>query len=238
MIARPSLVFAALLAFALQSGVASAGTILIDFNDRSTAGAGWNTFHSGNDGTTQPLIWDDGTASGISIVLPTFRDIGSAGWNSPTNPLPSWAPSEAANDYSFFNAFSDGGSGTAQFVLSGLDAGSTYSIDIIASRNLDRDQDFTITHGGGVEFYDNWNTQSDGWVAGNVLTFSGLTPDASNQIVMDIDRESVSAGFNAFRIISSVPEPNTFALTALGLVVLAARRRRVRRSVPALRHAR
>lgn len=218
----------ALIASLLAGGTASAGTILIDFNDASTAGFGWNTFHAGNDGTTQGLIWDDGTASGISLTLPTFNDSGNPGWN-PGNPLPSWAPASVANDYSFFNAFFDGGSQTAQFVFSGLDATSLYTIDIISSRNLNRDQDFTITHGGGVEFYDDWNTQTDGWVAGNVLTFSGLTADGANQIVMDLRREGASAAFNAIRV-TSTPEPSTFTFTALGLVILAARRRSGRRS--------
>jgi hypothetical protein len=212
-----------LLTCALIATSASAGTILIDFNDNFVPVGNWNVFHTGNDGTTQPLIWDDGTASGISLALPTFNDSANPGWN-PANPLPSWAPTSVANDYSFFNAFFDGNSGTAQFVLSGLDPTHTYALDIIVSRNLNRDQDFTITHGGGVEFYDNWNSQSDGWVAGNVLTFAGLTPDLANEIVMDIQRESTSGAFNAIRI-TSMPEPGTFVMTALGIAGIAAFRR-------------
>ena len=91
----------ALIASLLAGGTASAGTILIDFNDASTAGFGWNTFHAGNDGTTQGLIWDDGTASGISLTLPTFNDSGNPGWN-PGNPLPSWAPASVASTPSLF----------------------------------------------------------------------------------------------------------------------------------------
>ena len=75
----------------LFAGTAGAGTILIDFNDNTTAGFGWNTFHTGNDGTTQSLIWDDGSASGISIALPTFNDSVNDGWDDPAIPLPSWA---------------------------------------------------------------------------------------------------------------------------------------------------
>jgi hypothetical protein len=205
---------------------AVAATILIDFNDNGSAGFGWNTFHTGNDGTTQALIADDGSASGIDITLPTFNDSAAAGWN-PGNPLPSWAPASVANDYSFFNAFFDGGSQTAQFVLSNLDPGMTYTIDMILSRDLDRDQDITITHGGGVAFYDNWNTQADGWVAGNLVTFSGLTPDVANEIVIEMRREGTSAAFNAFRI-TSVSEPRSLALLGLALLALAGTRRRPR----------
>ena len=206
----------------LPAATSWAGTILIDFNDNAGAGFGWNTFHNGNDGTTQGLVWDDGTASGISIALPTFNDSGNAGWN-PANTLPAWAPNSVANDYSFFNASFDGGTATAQFVLSGLDASMTYTLDIVSSRNLNRNQDFTVTHGGGVEFHDDWNSQADGWVLGNVLTFSNLSADALGEIILDIDREGVSANFNAFRI-TSIPEPNTFVLTALGLMALGLRK--------------
>lgn len=202
----------------LSASSAGAGTILIDFNDNATAGFGWNTFHAGNDGTTQSLVWDDGSASGIDITLPSFTDSANSGWNA-ANPLPSWAPNSVADDYSFFNASLDGGSQTAQFVLSGLNSAVTYSIDILSSRNLDRDQDITVTHGGGVDFYDNWNSQADGFALGNVLTFSNLSADALAQIVLDVRRENVSANFNAFRI-TSIPEPNSLLLTALGLALL------------------
>jgi len=205
------------------SASAFAGTILIDFNDNTSAGFGWNTFHTGNDGTTQSLIWDDGTASGLSITLPTFTDSANPGWN-PANVLPAWAPNAVADDYSFFNTFIDGGTQTAQFILSGLDNTSTYSLDILSSRNLNRDQDFTVTHGGGVEFHDNWNSQADGWVLGSVLTFSNLSADALNEIVLDIRREGVSANFNAIRI-TAIPEPNIVILTSLGLLFLAGGRR-------------
>lgn len=208
--------------FLLPAGAAVSATILIDFNDNGTAGAGWNVFHTGNDGTVQDLILDDGTDSGFDISLPTFNDSANAGWN-PANPLPAWAPTSVANDYSFFNNFFDGGTQTAQFVLSNLDSGLLYTIDIISSRNLNRDQDFTVTHGGGTEFYDNWNNRFDGWQAGNVLTFSSLTADASDEISIDIFREGTSAAFNAIRIttVSSVPEPSTALLIVMGLAILS-----------------
>lgn len=106
-----------------------AATILIDFNDNRTAGFGWNVLHTGNDGTTIDLISDDGSDSGIDLATPTFNDSANAGWNG-ANPLPSWAPTSVANDYSFINDFFDGGTGTAQFVLSNFDASSLYAIDI------------------------------------------------------------------------------------------------------------
>jgi len=214
--ARTAVLLALVLALAPASSVFAA-TILIDFNDNSTAGFGWNVLHTGNDGTTIDLISDDGSDSGIDLATPTFNDSANAGWNG-ANPLPSWAPTSVANDYSFINNFFDGGTGTAQFVLSNLDASSLYAIDIISSRNLNRDQDITVTHGGGVEFHDNWNTRRDGWRDGNVLMFSNLSSDLSDEIVIDISREGASAAFNAIRITSvPVPEPNLALLVGLGL---------------------
>ncbi len=45
---------------------------------------------------------------------------------------------------------------------------------------------------------------------------------------MEIRREGTAASFNAFRI-TEIPEPNTSALAALGLVALAARARSARK---------
>ena len=211
----PALLAQAATLFLVAVGPSHAATILIDFNDANTAGVGWNTFHAGNDGTTQSLVLDDGTASGFDITLPTFNDSGNAGWNG-ANPLPSWAPAEVVDDYSFFNAFFDGGSQTAQFVLGNLDASLTYSIDFIISRNLPRTQDLTITHGGGVATFDDWDSQADGWVAGNLITFTGLTADAADEIVIEMRRDGASAAFNAIRIVG-VPEASSGLLLALGL---------------------
>ncbi|MEE2672540.1 MAG: PEP-CTERM sorting domain-containing protein [Myxococcota bacterium] len=220
------------LLLAIQATTVSADTLLIDFNDSGTAGFGWNSFSSGDYDTTQPLIWDDGTPSGISLQLPNLQDSANSGWNN-ANPLPSWAPASVADDYAYFNWFVDEFTQAVQFVFTGLDPTATYTLDIIASRNLDRNQDFTLSHGGGVEFYANWNTRTDGWLAASVLTIGDLTPGAASEIAMDVQRAGVSGAFNAFRLTSipalttsTVPEPATFALTSLGLLVAAARGRR------------
>ena len=60
------------------------------------------------------------------------------------------------------------------------------------------------------------------------MSFTNLMPDAANELLMEIRREGTSASFNAFRI-TEIPEPNTFALAALGLVALAARARSARK---------
>ena len=203
-------------------------TTLIDFNDNESPGVGWNTFNQGHHHASMPLVFDDGTPSGVSILLPSFNDSANPGWN-PAVPLPSWAPSEVAGDYSTFNGFCcDGGTKSVSFLLSNLDPGRLYVIDVIASRDLDRVQDLTITHGGGVDSLLGWNTLTDGWIAGQVLHSGFLRPDGANEIKLEFRRHGTSGAFNAMRI-TSLPEPKSLTLMAFGLLGLAISGRRQRR---------
>jgi hypothetical protein len=205
---------------------ATAATILIDFNDGAgTPGIGWNTVDSADGGSTISLIADDGTSTGYDLTLPSFFDSGNAGWNG-ANLRPSWAPASATDDYSYF---SGGGSRFVFFRLSNLDPTLQYQLDLIVSRNRDRSQDQRITHGGGNVSTNNWNSQTDGWQNGSVLSFAGLSADASNEITLRIRRDDNSGAFNAMRIVT-IPEPGTGALAALAVAALAARRRGARRA--------
>ena len=86
---------------------ASAVTVRIDFEDHDgTPAAGWNMFDSTDSGATLDLIDTTGADSGIDIRMPTVLDNNGAfdGWDTASNPLPSWAPNEAADDYVYSTA--------------------------------------------------------------------------------------------------------------------------------------
>lgn len=203
---------------------ASAATILIDFNDGAgTPGVGWNVFDAADSGSTLGLIADDGSSTGFDVSLPSFFDSPNPGWN-PANARPSWAPASATDDYSYF-----GGGGTiVTFSFLNLDPTLQYQIDLIVSRDLNRSQDHRLTNGGGFLFEMDWNSQTDGWQNGQVIRFAPVTPNASDQINLDIRRDSISGAFNAMRIVT-IPESTTLALGALTLAALSLRQGAQRR---------
>lgn len=199
-------------------------TTLIDFNDGEGGGSGWNTFNEGHHQSTMPLNFDDGSPSGVWVTLPSYNDSGGTGWD-PSVELPSWASTGAAADYSMFNGFCcDGGSQTVQFLFSNLNPDRLYQFDVLISRDLDRSQDISVTHGRGVWSHLDWNARTDGWTAGHVLRTHRFWPDASNEIKLEFRRHGTSGSFNAIRI-KSLPEPKTLALMTFGILGLILGRR-------------
>ena len=185
------------LAFTLAAP-ASALTVLIDFEAfAGTPALGWNTFDSADSGSVLDLFDVTGVDSGANLALPTVFDNNGAfdGWNG-ANPLPAWAPNSVADDYVFFTSF------ITFFTFSGLDPLRTYDFDVIVSRNLSRSQDHRMFTGAGNFDLFGWNSQADGYVAGNTLAWTGLVPTAAGNITLGIRRAGASASLNAIRIVS------------------------------------
>ena len=112
------------------------------------------------------------------------------------------------------------------FTFTGLDPLLTYDIDAIVSRDLARSQDHRMFTGtGNVDIFD-WDSQADGYVAGNTLVWTGLAPDGTGTITFGIRLDDASAALNAIRIVS-VPGPPASLLigSSVALLVITARRR-------------
>ncbi|MBW2315799.1 MAG: hypothetical protein JRH10_16625, partial [Deltaproteobacteria bacterium] len=200
---------------------AGATTVLIDFEAfDGTPGLGWNMIDAADSGSVIDLLDDTGIDSGWDLTMPTVTN--NAGvfdaWND-ANALPAWAPDSAADDYVYFNLTN------TNFDFTGLDPLLTYDIDIVVSRDLSRSQDHRIVVPGPDPTVNNWDSQTDGYTAGNTIRFTGITPDLAGRIRLRIHRDGTSAALNAIRIVS-VPGPPGALLVASSVALLAVAVRR------------
>ena len=214
---RNAYILIALAGLALSlAAPASAFTVLIDFEDfDGTPAAGWNMLDASDSGNTIDLLDTTGADSGVDLVMPTVLNNAGAfdAWND-ANPLPAWAPDSAADDYVYFVA------GNTLFDFFVTDLTLTYDIDLIVSRDLARSQDHRMFVPGPDPTVNNWDSQADGYVAGNTIGFTGLTPNAAGRIRLRIRRDDASASLNAVRIVS-VPGPPGTLLVASSALLLA-----------------
>jgi hypothetical protein len=189
-------------------------SLLVDFNNRLTPAVGnWNVIDAEyNSGGTVGLVASDGAVTSAELVLPTILDSGSDGWDQGTNDVPAWAVLEAADDYSYFQ-------GDSVFLLTGLGEGQEYELELIASRNLDRN---TIVNISGQAFA--WN-DLDAYVNGDTLFLESVFADDLGRIAIDFDVAGTSGAINALRL-TAVPEPATLGLLALGGLAMLRRRRK------------
>lgn len=212
---------------------ASAETILINFGgiDSSPDAGGDGTLTHWNEavknGTQSTVVDSDGnTVAGVSVAT---ADMGgttfdNSGTYASGGSAASWVDLDAV-ELVWFNQGS-GGSVT----ISGLTA-PAYTVDLIAARstegtpaNFDRINDYYANGSlsDGDESLD-WSSYVDGWVAGGVLTWSSVNPDAG--VITMTDGDNTNSHWTAMRL-TAVPEPATMALLGLGGVVGLMRRRK------------
>lgn len=206
----------------LLAAPAGAATILIDFETfDGTPALGWNTLDASDSGSVIDLLDDSGIDSGINLNMPTvFNNAGAFdAWND-ANTLPTWAPDSAADDYVYF--FGNGGGNTI-FLFTGLDSSLTYNLDLIVSRDLSRSQDHRVT---GPVTVNNFNSQSDGYNNGNVVSFVGLSPNGAGNLRLRIHRDGTSAALNAIRLVSVPGPPGSLLIASSAALLAVAVRRR------------
>lgn len=212
----------------------------------------WNNISESNDlsGSPHTLNETGGTDSGfrltISNVAGVTSQIGFNGANgngvgSTAAPLTGAAlarnyPLSATRDSLYGNtvAFGNGTVQSVRLVVSNLNPDERYSFDFFASRlsagGDNREAEYLVTGGlSGTAPTSVFLNASEN--SGNIVGVTGFAPDANNQIIIDIDggpNNTNSSGFFYLGVleITSVPEPATAAVLALGGGLLLARRRR------------
>lgn len=173
--------------------------VRIDFNTVATSpGGNWNTIGANVAGAVL-TDFNSGADSGARLTLVGwgFTGGGSAAWQKTT---PTWldANQYAAKDRCYQNYSSSAKTGT--ITVAGLDNSKKYTVELIAAENtVAVVAPATFTLGTDTRTF---NIKSDGYTAGNWMTWSGVSPSASQvtiTAVADAANERISA--NALRIL-------------------------------------
>lgn len=211
----------------LSAGIANAALTKVDLNGQGPAVATWNEIASPGGPTS--VLDINGDDEGITVDTTPLSDSSGTG-NEGAFDSGFW--DDVADDYFFVNG------GSANITIAGLDNNLTYNLQVIGSDNDDnRISDFQANgnFGDGVSPFngDNYHVETDGFLAARVATFSSVSP-ISNQIILSVTDVSDVGIISAFTIeanpalmapTASTPEPSSFALAALGLLMVIRRRR-------------
>ncbi|TWT72709.1 hypothetical protein Pla123a_40080 [Posidoniimonas polymericola] len=221
---------------------AAATTMNFDFgnNGRQTNVPGWNNVvhDNGSPSPTLFVVFDD---TGVAVPGVTLEEtdefyiVGQPSQGGSESPAGDAAglPVDATDDYYFGHSGAFGGGDdnpTGGFKLTGLDQNLAYDFLFFSSRtgvNDNRETAFSVTGsnvGSGLTATSNNDSE--------VLTISGIMPDANSEIAI-----SVSAGpnndngngfyyVNLMQVSTAVPEPASGLLIALSGGLTALRRRR------------
>ncbi len=216
------------------SQAATAETLLFDFGrtDLQT-NPGWNNVVPAT-GTLFATFDSTNTltATGFEITDPFFQagEPSQLGSEAPAGDAAAY-PVSATDDYFFGHVNGFAGQGPnplGQFKLFNLDPTKTYNFTFFGSRQTVtdiRDSAYTVTglnSLNGVLNSSNNNTE--------VLTIDGITPDASNEIFIDVtagpnNNNGIGFFYLGLMQVDVVPEPASLSLLAAsGLLVLGRRR--------------
>ena len=203
-----------------------AATILIDLGSGDvttptpityrTAG-NWNNITNSTSGSVTNLIDSEGNATTFDIAVTSgFGSINTAH----SGGSPGLTPTTASVD----SFFSNSGAGST-LTLSDLDPSLTYSFRFFASvfrtDSISRNGRYTVD-GNSVEL-DPYNNSAT-WSA----PITGISPDVNGNIIIDTRQGAGNSGGNyllGIVEITTVPEPATAFLAALGIIPLLRRRR-------------
>lgn len=208
-------------------------------------GRTWNNINEGNDLTGSPftLVASDGADSGLRLTISNLAGVTNAvgfnGSNSNGTQAPTGTaaarnyPASATRDSLYGNTVSFNGNvvQSVRIVISNLNPVELYSVDFFASRTGaggdNRETEYHVT-GGNTDTSVFLNAAEN---TGNVVGVSGITPDANNQIIIDLDPGLNNTNANRFFYlgvleINSIPEPGLVAMLGVGALAMLRRRRR------------
>ena len=244
----------------LSSLTAHAANVLVDFGSAGSTppntptavdavGRTWTNVTDGNDQSGNPftlLSSATGTDTGYRLSVSNPAGVTNAiGFNgSNTNGAAATGtalarnyPLSATADSLFGNtvAFGAGVVQAVRVTLSNLNPAELYALDFFASRTGVSDNRETEYHvvGGNTNASAFLNVANN---TGNITGVAGVSPDANNQIVIDIDpgpNNTNATGFFYLGVLElnsspapAVPEPSTLATTVTAALATLRRRRK------------
>jgi len=205
------------------AGAAQAAIIKVDNNDAGAApDATWNTIAAPGSGIS--VVDSLGNDDGVTVTYSGWTDSSFSGVEGAYD---GGVFDNAADDYFF-------GKDTKTVTISGLLDSETYTIQLCGSTNNTGSvlSDFKVngSFGDGVSPLngDDFDVRGDGYDAGKIMTYSGVSPSSGNIVITSTYISGQNGYFDAFTIEGNfVPEPATMALLGLGgLGVLLGRKRR------------
>jgi hypothetical protein len=205
--------------------------IRLDFGNKAAAPMpNWNTLSAPT--TTDIPVVDYLSGDASSGITLSFIKTGSTLSNGTTSanwnlgfPGPNWldANKDAAKDF-----MSSAWNTSVVVTFKNLDPTLSYTLEGVASTSGSANTvPWRVNNNGVWSGWTNFNAKTLGYDQGQWLTWTDLTPDASNQIALQIGQSGVSTNynilFNAVRL-HAVPEPATLVLLTLGGLLVARRR--------------
>ena len=204
--------------------------IRIDFNDKQAAPTNWNLIADPADtSTVHDNLIDYYTGNSTGVALQFTDGIVKSGENQTTtstwsNPAAPWVDTTALYDYGV--AYST--NLTGRLVLSGLDAGKTYSVEVLSVRTGNAGSATRYEVNDVLDDTGNsaWDSYADGWINQGFLKWSEVTPinvaNGEGEIVLELTAPSSTYAFlNGMRV-AEVPEPSTWLSLLVGVVALGA----------------
>ncbi len=200
--------------------------IRIDFNDKQAAPTNWNLIADPADtSTVHDNLIDYYTGNSTGVALQFTDGIVKSGENQTTtstwsNPAAPWVDTTALYDYGV--AYST--NLTGRLVLSGLDAGKTYSVEVLSVRangGVSMSAEFEVNDALDDASDTAWNANTDGWENKGFLKWSEVTPinvaNDEGEIVLELTAPSGAYAFlNGMRV-AEVPEPSTWLTLLTGV---------------------
>ena len=192
----------------------------IDFSDADSSPAPGSSWYTKNDAGTTTVTLTDSTGStnggtggnGVTMTL-------GSNWNKSTYTDQNGAFdggdfAAAAEDYLYVSNTT----ATITFTFYGSSAAEDWKVEIVSSRGSsgsNRVSDYTVESSYSSDNNsDDFNAYDDGYVAGDVMEWSAVTPDGSDQITVSVTTSSSGYGYiSAIRLTGGASAGTTYTLT-------------------------